>query len=608
MPRLVSALLALAFAFGSGSASPLGDLAADPTWLKLGRWDRSPSLARSNVITESFFLAPDGARNPQAELEATLEGLRGPIGPDADQHVLCRFPARAIFLDEALGLGIPDPFLACPGLSAWSKKGGLDAVSVIFVAGYFSNPGSAFGHLLLRLHAGEDIEDVADVLDTAINYGARQSEEDPLPVYIARGLTGRYHSTYSSLDFYHHNERFRTEQLRDIWEYRLDLGPAKTRLLIAHIWEMLQAENRYYFLLQNCGYRVAELLELVVDRELIPSTKLWMAPVDVVDGLAREEDGKRAVSAIRRLPSRETAFRDGYARLSAKEKALVDQASASQRPLGALLADTGVDDPRPSYDVLLDYLAFQPETPEITARQDEVLAARFALPPSAEAGTNEPVSPDAGQASSMIGGHLLYNDERGAGVALHLRPAYFDFLSVTEGTAAYSELAMADLTLIARQDGLHVRRLDAVRVASLGLAGDGAPNRQARAFRVRFGAETRELSCDSCLLAFGEAAFGEAVEIAPNVAVYGFLGGRLEAGERINDSLSGTASVGVLVPGQHVGFMLEAAIQQGITDPEMTRPMVRSELRFRRTLMSDGGLTFAHDGTSEVGLVYRRYW
>ncbi|NNU17428.1 DUF4105 domain-containing protein [Parvularcula sp. ZS-1/3] len=606
-------LLVIAMLFASSPAAWAStELWQHQQWLKLGRWEKKRLPARyvSNIITEDFFLAEDGRRAPEAELDATLAGLVGPLGPEPDGHALCRYPGRALFLDREMQLGLPDPFAVCPELRAWSGNGSLDGVSVLFVAGYFANPGSAFGHLLLRLHTGEGNVDVQDVLDNAINYGARQSEEDGMIPYIYRGLTGRYQSTYSTLDFYHHNERFREEQLRDIWQYRLDLSDGEVRLLSAHIWELLRTENRYYFLLQNCGYRIAELLELVIDRDLVPHNKFWAAPVDVFHALGAEDpDAGPAISAAGRLPSRETAYRDGYRLLGRRDRRLVDAAtSAPDKPLRDVAEEQGAELSAAPLNVLVDYYAFQEAAPTVEARKAEVLAARFQLPPDAGDDIPQPVPPHEGQPPSMLSVTVLSNDELGEGIELRARPAYFDFLSATEGTAAYAELSMADLRLVLREDNLHLRQLEIVRVASLGLAGDGAPNRPGLAFRTQIGVETLDLTCDSCLLGYAEASFGEAVELMPGLAVYGLAGGRLEGGDQITDSFSATAALGTVFRGKHGGIWLEAGFQQGIIDTDANEPYVEGEIRLRKGVQSDFGLTVRHEGATEIGLAFRRYW
>lgn len=597
----------LALMMVSAHARPLAE---HPTWLKLGQYQQNDLTGswRSAIVTDSFFLAPAGNRQPVQELQATLGKLQGPLGDDPDAHALCRYPARAIWLDEELDLGLPDPFLECPALQEWSHGGTIDGVSVLFVAGYFSNPGSAFGHILLRLHAGSDTLDVEDVLDTAINYGASDSEDDALVPYIYRGLTGHYRSTYSSLDFYHHSERFREQQLRDVWQYRLDLDQRDVRLLSAHIWELLRAHNQYYFLRQNCAYRVASALELVVDRDLTPNNKFWMAPVDAFVALTAERQGQtNPVSEVKRLASRETQFADGYRRLSSTDKNFVDRLIAKpDETVASLLARTAVSAPGPALDVVLDYFAF--DGGASAEREAEVLATRFLLPPASESEGPEPVPPHRGQASSMWRIQGLSNDSLGDGLEVRVRPAYFDFLSNSEGTTPYSELSMADLKIVVREGYVHLRQLEIARVTALGLQTGGAPHRDGRAFRFRTGAETRDLSCDDCLLGYLEAGLGEAVEIMPNVAAYGLLSGRLEAGDQINSTFSGVSALGFIVHTKPTAFAFEGGFLQGIDQTDRTLPFAKAELRLGQGTSWDVRFHAEQRESLEVGFSIGGYW
>jgi len=89
----------------SGNSFPLEKLleessdnriSAKPYWHKLlhfyhpgesiGQWS-----TRSDVISPSFFLHPQGNTDPELELQATLEAILVPVGEDPDQHVRCRF-------------------------------------------------------------------------------------------------------------------------------------------------------------------------------------------------------------------------------------------------------------------------------------------------------------------------------------------------------------------------------------------------------------------------------------------------------------------------------------------------------------------------------------
>ena len=97
--------LLLASAGGAQAAAPalpLAELAEQPFWLALGHYEAARLGGwRSHVDDAQFFLAEQGAHDPQAELRATLAALYAPLN-DADQHAQCRYPARTRWLREQL--------------------------------------------------------------------------------------------------------------------------------------------------------------------------------------------------------------------------------------------------------------------------------------------------------------------------------------------------------------------------------------------------------------------------------------------------------------------------------------------------------------------------
>ena len=80
-------------------------LADDPAWADLLQYEPHPLTRRLRSLADDpgFFNAPDGARSPAAELDATLARLFEPARPDApDSHPQCRFPARFHWLKSRL--------------------------------------------------------------------------------------------------------------------------------------------------------------------------------------------------------------------------------------------------------------------------------------------------------------------------------------------------------------------------------------------------------------------------------------------------------------------------------------------------------------------------
>src|SRR5687767_13353701 len=93
------------------------DLADDSQWLKLVHYRRS-SFSRdayqSDILTESFFLATGGQRDPKEELHRTIEALLTPVVENPDDHPQCRFPARLAWLQTRLTWPETAPVASCP--------------------------------------------------------------------------------------------------------------------------------------------------------------------------------------------------------------------------------------------------------------------------------------------------------------------------------------------------------------------------------------------------------------------------------------------------------------------------------------------------------------
>lgn len=128
----------------------------------------------------------------------------------------------------------------------WSRTGAVEGISVIFASGHLSNPASFYGHLLVKFNSpGERAAE--DLLETTLNYGAVIPPNEGAISYIINGLLGGYNSTFTHLEFFQHNHNYAETQLRDLWEYELDLTPSEVDLIVSHTWEVLGKDNKYYF-------------------------------------------------------------------------------------------------------------------------------------------------------------------------------------------------------------------------------------------------------------------------------------------------------------------------------------------------------------------------
>ncbi len=204
----------------------------------------------------------------------------------------------------------------------WNQKGKVTSVSIYFATGYFGNPASFFGHPLLKFNS-DGIE--SPLNDTSLNYGANTPENENPVLYVLKGLFGGYKASFSHLRFFHHNHNYIENDMRDLWEFKLNLKPDEIEYIVDHTWEILGQDHPYFFLLDNCAYRMGELLEEVFHKELLFRNRLYVIPVDLFTNLALEtrEDGSPIVKEIKRTPSRYSRLSEKYNSLGPTQKKIV---------------------------------------------------------------------------------------------------------------------------------------------------------------------------------------------------------------------------------------------------------------------------------------------
>lgn len=252
------------------------NLASKSTWLKLLHFEVNDK--KSVVLADEFFISLDGRENPENELEAIIRAYFKPWENDNTGHPRCIFPARYYWLSKHLDL--PDYKLKedhCQKLENWALMDSVSSISLLLVSGYLGNPASTFGHSLLKFNTKSD-DDTKGMFDLTLNYGALIPEHEAALVYVFRGLFGGYKAGFSDRYYYTKDLVYSRTEYRDIWDYRLNLTDYQRTLLILHIWEIVGKKFTYYFLDKNCAFRMAELIDLVIDEDFVARDGLWFLP------------------------------------------------------------------------------------------------------------------------------------------------------------------------------------------------------------------------------------------------------------------------------------------------------------------------------------------
>lgn len=533
------------------------DLSRHAYWQKLLHYRQSTfsDAVASDVVAKDFFLSPSGDHDSQQELRATLYAFFTPVGADPDQHAQCRFVARYQWLREMLDWrGVEPPAVVCPGFGRWSAQGHVSSVSVIFASGYFSNPASYYGHLLLRFNT-EHGANTFGLLDQTLNFGAIVPEGEPGLVYVAKGIFGGYEATFSSVQFYRHNHNYAEDELRDMWAYELSLSREDVARLVAHGWELLQARFDYYFANQNCAFRMSEFLGLVVDEPMLFESLPWSAPGSVFDHLVEiMQDDQPLVRKVTLIPSRLKRFHTQYRRLDDRQRELL-QAWVDNPDTFFSAGYAGLEEVEKAsvIDALVDYVEFRrarkPADEFVTSSKRNLLLERLKLPPRTQRDDSAVVPqmpPHAGPRPNMVRVGMLSNDRLGQGVSLILRPAYFDRMSLDEGRIPHATLSMFEIELARFEQQLHLRRLDIVNLEHMNIAETPLPMDGGLAWRIKMGLQDHNLACADCLVGKMNGGLGKAVLLGEHGLGFVMLDGDLQTTHADSGTVGAGATLGAV--------------------------------------------------------------
>ena len=530
------------------------ELGTKQFWLKLLRMENNTfsSGYTSAIHDKEYFLSPKGQQDPQQELVATLNAFFATPPPQLDQHAICRFPARYRWLKKQLQWTGRDSFLEqCPKYKVWTKNGKIKSISLLFASGYFGNPASYFGHPLLKFNT-EHVS--SKLIDVSLNYGALTPEnESPIP-YVLKGLFGGYDAAFTDLHFFYHHHNYSETELRDQWEYKLNLTTEEVQLIVDHSWELLGQKISYKFLSDNCALRMAELLEMAFEVKLIPRNHLYAIPIVMYESLATKtrNNGEPLTEKLKYYPSRHSRMTEKYLALSPQQQTIAQKTIQSPE-----LLKTSAYQNLPQYEKtaiiesLMDYysfrLALQPNNNKIQQDRKAIVLERFKLPVQREDSEQKkslPLAPHQGQYSFMTRLGYVNGAKLNDSAELTIRPALYDILSPSAARPDNTELNVFDTKIRLNKQKLYLHRLDFFSLAQLNTSKTDLPGDENLAWKIRLALHQQKQTCNNCLVLGLKGGVGKAYAIASKYTAYGLLGGSVQTDKNNYGSLAIIPEVG----------------------------------------------------------------
>lgn len=518
---LIISHLNTSFAFVS---KELKTVSKSPEWKSLLRYETpllKPWRHDSIIKDKDFFFAPNGNSDSLSELKATLAAFQKPVGKNINNHAICKFPARYKWLKKQLLVENQDNILKqCKLYQKWQSGGKITSVSLVFATGYFGNPASFFGHPFLKFN--QEGKKTA-LTDTSINYGAlTPSDENPV-IYVLKGLAGGYDASFTRHDFFSHNHNYTQNEMRDLWEYRLNLKPEEVQQVIDRTWELLGKKHPYYFFSDNCASRMAQLLEDIFKKSLLFKNKLYVIPIDVYDNLASgtRHDGSPMVKEINYIPSKHSKLAKIYHLLSSPEKRWVKKIIKNN---DLIKNKKFIKIPQKQkarvLETLIHYYSFlkvkHGDSEKVEKARLSLIRERFTIPQKSSFSNlsfNKKYGPHNSVNSFGIGLSHGYGKRLKDFQELTFRTALYDELNPSPARPANTGLEILRTKLRIKDSKVSLRGLELFRISTLNTSSIDLPQTGNMPWKMRLGLRSQSQLCENCLVTFAEGGAGMATKL-----------------------------------------------------------------------------------------------
>lgn len=449
--------------------SRLDQISKHPQWLALLHYQKQGIIERiySEVDDERFFYSEKGKTDARLELIANLKEFEK--NESGDESIYCRFPARLYFLQE----NMPELQLknkSCDIYDDWYEDVQGDELFLIFPASYMNSPSSMFGHTLLRLDGKQGHK----LLSSAINFAAFTDPSDDELTFTVKGLTGGYPGYVSLVPYYEKVNEYNHIESRDIWEYKLDLSVEDVQLFTRHIWELNEIRFDYYFVDENCSYRLLTLLNVLNPSWNLPQGfGARTVPTDTIRALQKHN----LIADVAYRPSKTSKIDDQRLQLDVfLRKTARDIAdSPSVVSMEPRFTSLSAQEQSQVLELAYDYnrylnLKEKVTDPDLQKRSFKLLSLRSKVNFSDAAFEKVKVPrvrDEQGHATyrSVLSGGLV-SDQTYA--ELGMRINYHDWLDSLSGYRAGAQIEMGNIRFRATEDDLKLQHFDVISIRSLG--------------------------------------------------------------------------------------------------------------------------------------------
>ncbi len=393
---------------------------------------------KSLVDDPGFFFSKKGKTDPKSELKYTIEAFF--MEPQKGKtHPTAKFCGRFDWLRKKLNIDLSKlPYNGEEKFQNFYKTLSPDKIVLVFPAGYMNSPASMYGHTLLIMENSKG----GRLLAKAANYAAI-TDETFGPVFAFKGLLGLYKGYYSYLPYYKKIKEYSDGEMRDMWEYELNLSPEEIERLVRHVVEMEDIYSDYYFIDENCSFNLLYLI--LAARPETQITEKFRYSVEPIDTLRAARELGLVKNKVFR-PSLYAKIQHLKSMLTQDEQILVKDICTGEKDISSIDTMNITEEKKTVIcDLTIEYLKFLAVKGDIegglyrsvlvsTLKKRSVLEKKDNI-----SSINQPVSPDLShRASRLTLGHGV--DRKDQYTSVSFRTSSHHLMDPDEGLNTNSQI------------------------------------------------------------------------------------------------------------------------------------------------------------------------
>ncbi len=584
------------------------------TWYRLLHYKKTLKGYKSLVFSEKFFFHEKGRSHPDLELEESLSVFTSSNVENPNAHPICLFPARFSFLKKNYPLRFKNTHkLKCERYNKWVDEQSVTSVSLLFASGYLSNPASYYGHTLIRLNS----EGSNSLLLKSINFGAQVPSKVGPITYMFKGLFGGYKANFSDATSNRHNTIYGETEFRDMFSYELNFNEDQRKIFIRHLWEILGFNFQYFFLKQNCAYRMIELIEVAFDRDLLSPNLLnrlkpWMLPIEAFYAISKDQ---KSFSKINFIPSLQTRFYERYSSLSLKQKSTLQEKLFDRDKNNTSFLELNNKDKATVIKTALDFTKYKAKNKFLLNKRREILIESFQYPEKPhelEFNINKNIHDS--QKPSLLSFSYLHNSKFKSAGSLRLRFAYYDFLGEPLAFKSGSSLTMFDLNFKyfidtpVNKNKFFVSDFDLVYMDNLNAQKFNLKYDPQWSWSYRLGLDQYSFSCLDCSQFFFSSGLGKAFEFK-KFKLYSDLQLRFQSNTHSSGYLAQDLRLGLIYfPNLLFRLNIETRYRFYSQNKDLSRWLTSVETRTRLSRNIELSAKFKNNQSFESSLGLQFYW